>query len=91
MAKVELKQPIIEEISNCIKDAQGIVPVSYTHLSALVEEKKSFQAERSAEEGFSGPGGKCRTGETGRYTISGRTSGGLRRAGNSLQRTDPGD
>ena len=59
--------------------------------SALVEEKKSFQAERSAEEGFSGPGGKCRTGETGRHTISGRTSGGLRRAGTLSKEPDPGD
>lgn len=33
MAKVELKQPIIEEISNCIKDAQGIVLVNYSGLT----------------------------------------------------------
>ena len=42
MAKVELKQPIVEEIANNIKDAQAVVlvdysgltvePVSYTHL-----------------------------------------------------------
>ena len=33
MAKVELKQPIVEEISNCIKDAQGIVLVNYSGLT----------------------------------------------------------
>ena len=32
MAKVELKQPIVDEIANSIKDAQAVVPVSYTHL-----------------------------------------------------------
>ena len=38
MAKVELKQPIVQEISENIKDAQSVVvvdyrgPVSYTHL-----------------------------------------------------------
>ena len=49
MAKVELKQPIVEEISNSIKDAQSVVlvnysgltveqdtiPVSYTHLAGF--------------------------------------------------------
>ncbi|MFQ8688917.1 MAG: 50S ribosomal protein L10, partial [Blautia sp.] len=33
MAKVELKQPIVEEISNCIKDAQGVVLVNYSGLT----------------------------------------------------------
>ena len=29
MAKVELKQPIVEEIANNIKDAQAVVLVDY--------------------------------------------------------------
>ena len=33
MAKVELKQPIVEEISNSIKDAQGVVLVNYSGLT----------------------------------------------------------
>lgn len=33
MAKVELKQPIIQEISEVIKDAQGIVLVNYSGLT----------------------------------------------------------
>ncbi|QCU02244.1 50S ribosomal protein L10 [Blautia sp. SC05B48] len=33
MAKVELKQPIVEEISNCIKDAQSVVLVNYSGLT----------------------------------------------------------
>ena len=33
MAKVELKQPIIEEISASIKDAQSVVVVDYRGLT----------------------------------------------------------
>ncbi len=33
MAKVELKQPIVEEISACIKDAQSVVLVDYRGLT----------------------------------------------------------
>ena len=33
MAKVELKQPIVEEISNSIKDAQSVVLVNYSGLT----------------------------------------------------------
>ena len=33
MAKVELKQPIVEEISNIIKDAQAVVLVNYSGLT----------------------------------------------------------
>ena len=33
MAKVELKQPVIEEIAEVIKDAQGIVLVNYSGLT----------------------------------------------------------
>ena len=33
MAKVELKQPIVEEISNSIKDAQALVLVNYSGLT----------------------------------------------------------
>lgn len=33
MAKVELKQPIVEEISNHIKDAQSVVLVKYSGLT----------------------------------------------------------
>ena len=33
MAKVELKQPIVEEISNYIKDAQSVVLVDYRGLT----------------------------------------------------------
>lgn len=33
MAKVELKQPIVEEISSCIKDAQAVVLVNYSGLT----------------------------------------------------------
>ena len=32
MAKVELKQPIVEEIANSIKDAQAVVLVNYSGL-----------------------------------------------------------
>lgn len=33
MAKVELKQPIVEEIANCVKDAQAVVLVNYSGLT----------------------------------------------------------
>ena len=33
MAKVELKQPIVEEIANNIKDAQAVVLVDYSGLT----------------------------------------------------------
>ena len=33
MAKVELKQPIVEEISNSSKDAQAVVLVNYSGLT----------------------------------------------------------
>ncbi len=33
MAKVELKQPIVQEISECIKDAQSVVLVDYRGLT----------------------------------------------------------
>ena len=33
MAKVELKQPIVEEIANSIKDAQAVVLVNYSGLT----------------------------------------------------------
>ncbi len=33
MAKVELKQPVVEEISACIKDAQSVVLVDYRGLT----------------------------------------------------------
>ena len=32
MAKVELKQPIVDEIANSIKDAQAVVLVNYSGL-----------------------------------------------------------
>ena len=43
MAKVELKQPIVEEISNAIKDAQSVVLVDYRGLT--VEEDTKLRAE----------------------------------------------
>ena len=33
MAKVELKQPIVDEIANSIKDAQAVVLVNYSGLT----------------------------------------------------------
>ena len=33
MAKVELKQPIVEEISNSIKNAESVVLVNYSGLT----------------------------------------------------------
>ena len=35
MAKVELKQPIVQEISETIKDAQSLVVVDYRGLQLL--------------------------------------------------------
>lgn len=43
MAKVELKQPIVEEISEIIKDAQSIVLVNYSGLT--VEEDTALRRE----------------------------------------------
>ena len=39
MAKVELKQPIVEEISNAIKDAQSVVLVDYRGLTVEQDTK----------------------------------------------------
>ncbi|MEG1848214.1 MAG: 50S ribosomal protein L10 [Lachnospiraceae bacterium] len=39
MAKVELKQPIVDEISACIKDAQSVVLVDYRGLSVEQDTK----------------------------------------------------
>ena len=39
MAKVELKQPIVEEISNSIKDAQSVVLVNYSGLTVEQDTK----------------------------------------------------
>lgn len=35
MAKVELKKPIVEEISESIKDAAAVVLVSYSGISEI--------------------------------------------------------
>ena len=43
MAKVELKQPIVEEISNSIKDAQSVVLVNYSGLT--VEQDTALRKE----------------------------------------------
>lgn len=43
MAKVELKQPIVEEISECIKDAQSVVLVDYRGLT--VEQDTNLRRE----------------------------------------------
>lgn len=43
MAKVELKQPIVEEISNYIKDAQSVVLVDYRGLT--VEQDTQLRKE----------------------------------------------
>ncbi|MFI3238420.1 MAG: 50S ribosomal protein L10 [Lachnospiraceae bacterium] len=43
MAKVELKQPIVAEISECIKDAQSVVLVDYRGLT--VEEDTRLRKE----------------------------------------------
>ena len=48
MAKVELKQPIVEEIANSIKDAQAVVLVNYSGLT--VEQDTILRKElREAE------------------------------------------
>ena len=43
MAKVELKQPIVEEISECIKDAQSVVLVD--HRGLTVEQDTNLRRE----------------------------------------------
>lgn len=43
MAKVELKQPVVEEISACIKDAQSVVLVDYRGLT--VEQDTNLRKE----------------------------------------------
>ena len=43
MAKVELKQPIVEEITNSIKDAQAVVLVNYSGLT--VEQDTALRKE----------------------------------------------
>lgn len=43
MAKVELKQPVVEEISEIIKDAQSVVLVNYSGLT--VEEDTNLRRE----------------------------------------------
>ena len=43
MAKVELKQPIVQEISECIKDAQSVVLVDYRGLT--VEEDTQLRKQ----------------------------------------------
>jgi len=48
VAKVELKQPIVEEISNAIKDAQSVVLVDYRGLT--VEEDTKLRAALRAED-----------------------------------------
>ena len=45
MAKVELKQPIVEEIANSIKDAQAVVLVNYSGLT--VEQDTILQIGRA--------------------------------------------
>ena len=50
MAKVELKQPIVEEIANSIKDAQSVVLVNYSGIT--VEQDTILRKElREAFEG----------------------------------------
>ena len=39
MAKVELKQPIVEEIANTIKDAQAVVLVNYSGITVEQDTK----------------------------------------------------
>ena len=45
MAKVELKQPIVAEISENIKDAQSVVLVDYRGLTVEQELRKQLRAE----------------------------------------------
>ncbi len=47
MAKVELKQPIVAEISECVKEAQSVVLVDYRGLT--VEEDTQLRRELRAE------------------------------------------
>lgn len=47
MAKVELKQPIVAEISECIKDAQSVVLVDYRGLT--VEQDTELRKQLRAE------------------------------------------
>ena len=53
MAKVELKQPIVEEIINNVKDAESVVLVNYSGLT--VEQDTALRKDR-------GPGGGARRG-----------------------------
>ena len=43
MAKVELKQPIVEEIANCVKEAESVVLVNYSGLT--VEQDTNLRRE----------------------------------------------
>lgn len=47
MAKVELKQPVVAEISECIKDAQSVVLVDYRGLT--VEQDTELRKQLRAE------------------------------------------
>ena len=49
MAKVELKQPIVEEISNTIKDAESVVLVNY---SGLTVEQDTIMRKELREAGI---------------------------------------
>ena len=49
MAKVELKQPIVEEISNVVKDAQAVVLVNY---SGLTVEQDTIMRKELRESGI---------------------------------------
>ena len=48
MAKVELKQPIVEEISANIKDAQSVVLVDYLGLSVAEDTQLRKQLREAA-------------------------------------------
>ena len=50
MAKVELKQPVVEEISNLLKDAKSAVLVDYRGLIKYAREKGVQPAMLSEEE-----------------------------------------
>ena len=47
MAKVELKQPIVEAIAEEIKDAQSVVLVDYRGLTVAQDTELRKQAQRS--------------------------------------------
>ena len=47
MAKVELKQPIVDEIINNVKDAESVVLVNYSGLT--VEQDTALRKELSAK------------------------------------------